>query len=429
MRILLIAIYSPELNTSASIRTRYYIKHLSELGYKIDLIVPRYPEDFINFDESITSKYKNVEIHYADLGKAYRSGYSRKKKQTDSGLIRNKPVKRYFVNLVKKYLLIPDAYYKFRENAVFISENLLLEKKVDLLFTMHEPPSSHLIGRAIKRNNPKISWIAYWSDPWTFDPNRNYPLPRRLIEAKMQRDIIRYADCHFFTSEQTKKSFRDAYQNINFDAEIVFRGYEKELIESIKPIKMNKEKVNVVYAGEVYTKLRDLGQFIKSLKILQVEEPEIFNKLEFYFIGGIDDSLIEKELRNLGNVFITPRVSYQESIAYLKAADAMLLIGNNTGGQIPGKVYDYLGHKGPILTILGHNNDPLKAFKVLWKKGKVVENNYEEIGKSIKMIVENYIAKIRIEEWQKPAEEYEWSNVGVDLSGKIDKVLCSEKKL
>ncbi len=46
------------------------------------------------------------------------------------------------------------------------------KEKFDVIFSMHEPPSSHLCAYNIKKQYKNIPWITYWSDPWLKDSTR-----------------------------------------------------------------------------------------------------------------------------------------------------------------------------------------------------------------------------------------------------------------
>jgi hypothetical protein len=60
-------------------------------------------------------------------------------------------------------------------------------------------------------------------------------------------------------------------------------------------------------------------------------------------------------------------------------ATALLLLGSHGGLQVPGKVWDYVGARRPILTILGENDLELATLMRTFRRGPVVENDVAQI--------------------------------------------------
>ncbi|MCU9816211.1 hypothetical protein [Paraclostridium sp. AKS73] len=71
----------------------------------------------------------------------------------------------------------------WKNSASKLGIDIIKSDKIDLIFSMHETPSSHLVAYNLKQKFQNVRWVAYWSDPWTFDPNRSeIPYIRKQIE-------------------------------------------------------------------------------------------------------------------------------------------------------------------------------------------------------------------------------------------------------
>ena len=64
-------------------------------------------------------------------------------------------------------------YYGWAIKAGKYGIDLMGKEKFNVIFSMHEPPSSHLCAYYIKKQYRNIPWITYWSDPWLKDSTRD----------------------------------------------------------------------------------------------------------------------------------------------------------------------------------------------------------------------------------------------------------------
>ena len=50
-------------------------------------------------------------------------------------------------------------------------------------------------------------------------------------------------------------------------------------LKKTKPEHINKDKINFIYAGEIFSKLRDINPFIEALKNIKEKIKKVYNKL------------------------------------------------------------------------------------------------------------------------------------------------------
>ena len=197
---------------------------------------------------------------------------------------------------------------------------------------------------------------------------------------------------------------------------IVTRGYDEkqysEIKKSARPNLINKDKVNFVYAGEIFSKLRDVNPFIGALNNIKEKNIELYNKLNVMFFGNIDDEYIKNKLMKAENVNVSPRIPYNEALGYMLNSQVLLLFGNKNSKQIPAKIYDYFGAEGIIFVILGDENDPIRDVVENKKKCIVVNNNTHEIVNGINKIV----SMIENDEKYGPIKEYKWQYISKRLN-------------
>ena len=139
----------------------------------------------------------------------------------------------------------------------------------------------------------------------------------------------------------------------------ITNGFDPEDFKNLTA-KKDKEKFVIAYTGSLYG-LRTGEKFFTALKKLIKENPELQTKMQVLFAGLSSKQavfLIEKfGLKNV--IKLLGYRSHQESLTLMAKADVLLLIMSSDEVRdakigtltIPGKLFEYLGAKRPILAI------------------------------------------------------------------------------
>lgn len=421
MKILFIACYSPLINNSASIETLQYLNNLAKIdGNEVHLLTVNFPKNSIYYDEYILSMLdKKVKMHIISGGKIFEKIMPKKSLNTEVADV-SKSNKSFIKTLIKKgksIIAVPDMYLNWAKSASKYGIELAKREKFDVMFSMHEPPSSHICALKIKEEFRDLPWVTYWSDPWLKDSTRaNISKARRKFEGSFEKKIVELSDKFIFVTKANRDDYIKSY-NISVEKTfIVTRGYDEkqysEIKKSSKPSLINKDKINFVYAGEIFSKLRDVNPFIGALNDIKDKNVELYNKLNVMFFGNIDDEDIKNKLMQVENVNVSPRIPYDEALGYMLNSEVLLLFGNKNSKQIPAKIYDYFGADGLIFVILGDENDPIRDVVENKKKCIVVNNNTHEIVNGINKIV----SMLENNEKYGPIEEYKWQYISKRLN-------------
>ena len=421
MKILFIACYSPLINNSASIETLQYLNNLAKIdGNEVHLLTVNFPKNSIYYDEYILSMLdKRVKMHIISGGKIFEKIMPKKSLNTETvNIAKNK--KSFVKTLLKKgksIVAVPDMYFNWAKYASKYGIELVKREKFDVMFSMHEPPSSHICALKIKEEFRDLPWVTYWSDPWLKDSTRaNISKARRKFEGSFEKKIVELSDRFIFVTKANRDDYVSSYNIPMEKTFIVTRGYDEkqysEIKKSARPNLINKDKVNFVYAGEIFSKLRDVNPFIGALNNIKERNIELYDKLNVMFFGNIDDEYIKDKLMKVENVNVSPRIPYDEALGYMLNSEVLLLFGNKNSKQIPAKIYDYFGAEGIIFVILGDENDPIRDVVENKKKCIVVNNNTHEIVNGINKIV----SMIENNEKYGPIEEYKWQYISERLN-------------
>lgn len=422
MKILFIACYSPLINNSASIETLQYLNNLAK-DNEVDLLTVNFPENSIYYDEYILKMLdKKVNLHIISGGKIFEKIMPKKslKRIEDENPKKNNNIIKNTIKKAKNIVAIPDMYLNWARKASKYGIELARKNDYDVIFSMHEPPSSHICALKIKEKFKDIPWVTYWSDPWLKDSTREgIGSIRKSLEGSWEKRVVELSDRFIFVTKANRDDYVKTYNIPIEKTYILTRGYDSNSYSTIKtlgiPEKIDSSKVNFVYAGEIFSKLRDVNPFIEAVNEIKEKDMELFNSLNILFFGNIDDKSVENKLKSVGNVNVSPRIPYKEALSYMLNSEGLLLFGNKNSKQIPAKIYDYFGAEGRIFVILGDENDPIKDVVLNNDKCIVVNNNKDEIIDGINEIIE----LVKENKLTKPLKEYEWANI----SERLNKIL------
>lgn len=419
MKILFIACYSPLINNSAAIETLQYLNKLSEIKEnEVHLLTVNFPKDSIYYDEALRLMMdKKIKVHLIDGGIIFKKLIPRNSNNSINVLSKNKSGNiGKILRKIKNTVVIPDMYYGWARKAGRYGIELMVKEKFDVIFSMHEPPSSHLCAYYIKKQYKDVPWITYWSDPWLKDSTREKSFwMKKIIEKNMEKNIVNLADKFIFVTEANKNEYLKDYSALNYNDKKTFilnRGFDanlyKKLLQEEVPKLIKRDKINLIYTGEIFSKLRDIKPFIKAIEEIKEENLEAYKMLNVLFFGNIDDIEGKNKLQNLEVAKVSPRIPFDEALKYMLNGDVLLLFGNKNSKQIPAKIYDYFGAKGRVFVIYGDKDDPIKRVVEKNNKCVVTENTVKEIKIKIYEL-------IKMHENNKlhcaPDLNYEWNSI------------------
>jgi hypothetical protein len=423
MKILFIACYSPLINNSAAIETLQYLNKLSEINNnEVHLLTVNFPKNSIYYDEALRSMMDDkIKIHAVDGGIVFKKlmpkSIDNSNEKSSNLSLKNKSGNgKKVLRRIKNAIVIPDMYYGWARKAGRYGIDLMEKEKFNVIFSMHEPPSSHLCAYYIKKQYRNIPWITYWSDPWLKDSTREKSFViKKILEKNMEKNIVSLADKFIFVTEANKNEYLKDYKDLRDGQKKTFilnRGFDTKLYDRLFheeiPRLIKKDKINMVYTGEIFSKLRDIKPFIKAIEEIKEEDKEAYSLLNVLFFGNIDDIEGKKKLQNLEVANVSPRIPFDEALKYMLNGDVLLLFGNKNSKQIPAKIYDYFGVKGRIFVIYGDENDPIKRVVQDNKKCIVTENNTQGIKDEIYKVIEMHKNKTLHCD---PDFNYEWNSI------------------
>jgi len=220
------------------------------------------------------------------------------------------------------------------------------------------PFTSHLLGYYAKKRL-KIKWIAEYGDPFSFNPQLKkniFCFLNKIIEKK----LIKKMDYIVVPFEGAKKGFLIHFPFLKKNKIKVINQIMPSIYSNpgkIKWDKVDKDKINIVYAGAFYIPIRSPKILLESLVKLKKEDIFAYYKIRIHIFGYINKNvkkLFFDECNQLidENIIILYGKTSRESCAYAyEKADYLLNISNNSEYQLPSKLIEYLSFKKPIISL------------------------------------------------------------------------------
>ncbi len=359
-KVLLIAFYFNQVNEIASKRLRALAKYLPEYGWEPIVIVPKLGK--LNM-EGLNCEV--IQTPYEDMMDKWLKRQSTEKVENTQPVIRdstsvdNKLLSK-IVTFAGEIFAYPDGMKYWYEPAMEYSSKIIEEENINAIISSSWPVTAHKIGKDLKKKY-NIPWIADLRDLWNMNPYINHTHIRNYFEKRLEINTFNHADALTTTTPLAATTLSQLHPN-NLIVPIP-SGYDPDDFKKINIIKEKNTKLNITYAGSLYAGKRDPTILFEALKQLidekLIKEDKI--QLNFYGDSGNLKEIAEKyDLKSTLN--IGGFIPHEEVLEKESQSDILLLISwNNPKEQmfIPGKVYEYLALKKPILSI-GYKQGSLK---------------------------------------------------------------------
>lgn len=351
--ILIITYYWPPSGGAGVQRWLKFSKYLPEFGWRPIIFTPENP-DFDLKDESLLKDiHSEVEVLKFPIWEPYRifkklSGQKELKQGQILEDSRRSPLKSLAVWL-RGNLFVPDPKLFWVKPSANYLLSILETNGIRHIVTTGPPHSMHLIGARLKMKVPSLTWIADFRDPWTKWEILHEMKISALIwkkHKKLEQQVIKVADSLLVTSPSAAKEFRELGAR---RVEVITNGFDSDDFSMVKVqpkemkiishIGMLSNQRNPQVLWESLSELALTEQF--KLKLTGIISPEVLNNIEAF-----------EPLKHKLNVQYS--IPHAELSGHYAESDLLLLIQTKSDRlqtQLPGKLFEYLQAKKPILCI------------------------------------------------------------------------------
>ncbi|MGO4921086.1 glycosyltransferase family 4 protein [Maribacter spongiicola] len=366
-KVLVITYYWPPAGGPGVQRWLKFVKYLRDFGVEPVLYIPENPH-YPLLDESFVNDIpKDLIIYRHKIKEPYRIASlfsSKKTKRISSGIIQSKNQSglEKILLWIRGNLFIPDARKFWVKPSVSFLKGVLEKEGIDTIITTGPPHSVHLIGYYLKQAK-SLKWIADFRDPWTtigYHKKLKLTSSSEKKHKKLESDVLNTADKIIVTSTTTKQEFQ---QITSQPIQVITNGYDGGVSTQVEL----DTKFTISHIGSLLSGRNPLKLW-KVLFELITDNSSFKEALCIQFIGVVSDEILSSidEMGLKDYIEILGYVSNEKALTYQKSSQVLLLVeidSQDTIGIIPGKLFEYMAAKRPILGV-GPKN---------WEVGKIVE--------------------------------------------------------
>jgi len=243
----------------------------------------------------------------------------------------------------------PDRYRNWTPNAVAAGQALVEGWQPDLIYSSGPPHSGHVAASRLTRRLG-APWIAELRDTWANNPYSDAPWPIERLQTLYANRVLGQARAAV-TLTQTARAEVEAA--LGLPTIVSYNGFNPQDFEGLDAVApLDPQRLTILHAGVIYAGRRDPVALFQALALLGPLRHAV--RVKFYH-----DQMeaVKRRAERLGVrdcIEICAPVPRREILRIERAADALLLCrwaDPRDDGVIPGKLFEYIGARRPILAV------------------------------------------------------------------------------
>ncbi|VAW16073.1 TPR/glycosyl transferase domain protein [hydrothermal vent metagenome] len=354
-KVLVITYYWPPAGGPGVQRWLKFVKYLRDFDIEPVVYVPENPTYPIQDESLIEEIPEGIKIYTRPIYEPYGLAKvlsPKKTKRISSGIIKakNQSFLEKAMLWVRGNLFIPDARKYWVKPSVDFLSKVIEKEKITTIITTGPPHSVHLIGDLLKKKHP-VNWVADFRDPWTsigYHKKLRLSTSSQRKHKRLEQLVLNNADTIIVTSSTTKKEFEKLTPK---PIKVITNGYDARFEGNVEL----EQKFTVSHIGSLLSG-RNPSMLWQALSGLVQENTDFKNALELRLIGVVSEDVLDNIYGHglQPYVKLIPYLSHEDALCHQRQSQVLLLVEINshaTVGIIPGKLFEYMAAKRPILGI------------------------------------------------------------------------------
>lgn len=360
--LLIVSYYFPPSGGPGVQRVLKFVKYLPQFGWRPVVLTVR-DGDYPARDESLLAEIPaEATVYRTRILEPYRFYRRLTGKKANAPVDveniplggKKKSVAEVFAGFIRSTFFIPDARIGWFPYATSEGLEIIRKERIDALYSSSPPYTTALIARKLQAVT-SLPWIAGFRDPWTgfLSTPERWAFPAavdRFLETSVFHDatLIEAAWEGILKDIMAKSPGIDRRKLFHLP-----NGFDGEDYPAVP--RTRNDRFTVTYTGSMYGR-RNPETFLGAVEQLVREGSVDPGKIQLRFagrFGGEVHAMLQgSSLRQA--IEVLPYLPHAESIQELLNADALLMIVDEAEGSegiVPGKVFEYLGARRPILTL------------------------------------------------------------------------------
>ncbi|WP_323379624.1 glycosyltransferase [Stieleria sedimenti] len=308
---------------------------------------------------------------------------------------------------------IPDDRIGWKRNAVTKGMEIVSERRPSLIYATAPPFSSLLVGQAIARE-ANLPLVLDFRDPWTrvpWGPRNKSWIANRWV-ARLERSCVYDASVVILNTPELRDDFANYYSKLPCEKFVsITNGFDPEIRPSIQSYldaqvvaSKDDKPLRLLHPGSLYRN-RDPRPVVDAVAKLKANGKTIVLEQVGYCDPNFDLLRYAADRGVESQIEIKPAIPHDQMLRRMAEVDAFLLLQPGTSLQVPGKLFEMILFKKPILT--------------LCVPGAVanIVNRYQ-IGTIAQADDADSIASAMAKLWTNSTTSAMWDSVAADFDGR-----------
>jgi len=388
-KVLVIAYFPP--HPLPSPRVRGLAKYLPEFGWEPIILAASLPQRSDTQFRVVETPYRDALSFWKRLFRLNPDEDLREGIKKRFGIASKKSLMDFILTFGGEIINYPDGYRGWKPFAIKAGDELLQQEDVQAIISSSAPITCHLIARELKIKH-KIPWVADFRDLWTQNHNYSYSRLRKLFDRRLELKTLSEADALVTVSQPWADKLSTLHNGKVTYA--ITNGFDPEIV-NIPPANLTA-KFTITYTGTIYPGKQNPTKLFVALRELISEGIVDPDEVEVRFYGPetkwLANEVEQYELSNITEQY--GRVPVQ--VAHEKQRESQLLLlldwdDPQERGTYPGKIFEYLTARRPILATGGSEDNVVKQLLIETKAGmhaptvEDVKNRLEELYREYKV--------------------------------------------
>lgn len=239
-----------------------------------------------------------------------------------------------------------------------------------ILYSSGPPFSPHLTALLL-RWLTRAPWIMEYRDPWTGNDKQSWIRTgfTDAIDRWLERRCLGAASLIVTVSDGISDRLRPLLRRGQQDKLFMIRNGIDEISTAVGPSSEPRNRlIRLAHLGTFYFN-RDPRPFLRAVARLRAEPDGFGGPLEIHLIGNarrFETLSVEDEVRRFGLqdvIHFTDWVPHAEGWRAMQEANILLLFAQHQPGQVPNKLYEYLGARRPVLAYLDLDGESARMLR------------------------------------------------------------------
>lgn len=251
-----------------------------------------------------------------------------------------------------------------------------IEDEIDVIIPTCLPIETMVASIKYKNNvstNTKIIPLVFdkFSENSTLHRTKINKCRKFSKHIAIEKNIFKQSDGLIFV-----ESWREHLNKYFVEYKEKFIQIEHPLIKKIdinNTVKYDPEKINIIYTGALYKKIRSPLRMLDVFENVIKKENNIV--LHFYITGDCDHIIQDYNKKYPDNIMYYGKVKSDVAKSAIVNADILLSIGNTDSTQLPSKIFEYISTGNPIIHFYSNKDDPAIEILNRYRNSSCIDNN------------------------------------------------------